>query len=243
VPVSAPAQRFATVHYYQQGPVALGYESQALAGYKAGFGSQYFGSQSYGAVPNVYYNTPSNAVLLNGEGLKTAEQLAVTGSKVSYGSSGFAAPAYGNGFYGAYSGPASFYSSTSSPASFYSSTSSPASFYSSTSSPASFYSSSTPASAGVFSSTASPVGFFGSNVASKGFVSSSAEPFSFGQQSLFGSSTPNPFESFPAGLASSDAFKSDSSADSVSADTVTIGAAKGQEKVESKTEDSTAEKK
>jgi len=55
VPVAAPAQRFATVHYYQQSPIALGYESnQALigqSGYKAfssglaqGTGSAFYSS-------------------------------------------------------------------------------------------------------------------------------------------------------------------------------------------------------
>jgi len=216
VPVAAPAQRFATVHYYQQSPVALGYES----GYKA------IGGQSIDGVPNVYYNTPANAVILNNQNLKSAEQLALTGSKFSYGDAN--AAAYGNAFYSSTSSPASFYSSTSAPVS--------SSVFSSTVSPISTY-----------SSTASPFGAFGSNFAQDGFVSSSAAPFDYSQQSFFGSSTPAPFNSFSAGSSSADAsslFKS-ANFDSVGQQTIAIGgsSSKVEEKVESKTEDSNVVKK
>jgi hypothetical protein len=206
----------------------LGYESsQAIAGQS---GYKAFASQSIDGVPNVYYNTPSNAVILNGQNLKTPEQLALTGTRFSYG--GIAPATYGNAFYSSTSSPASFYSSTSSPASFYSSTSAPlsSSVFSSTASPLTSY-----------SSTASPAGLFGSNFAQEGFVSSSSAPYDFGQQSFFGSSTPSPFSSFSAGSGSVDAsslFKS-ANFESAGQQTVAIGGgAKAEEKVESKTEDS-----
>ena len=69
----------------------------------------------------------------------------------------------------------------------------------------------------------SPAGFYGSNVAQEGFVGSSAAPFNFGQQSFFGSSTPAPFNTFSADLASSE-LKS-ASIGSASLDSVAIGGA------------------
>lgn len=84
VPVQTPAQRFATVHYYEQSPVSV-QSTQAVVGQSSGYES--FGVRLQNNVPNVYYNTPaSSAIPVNNQNAAGAASASNSGNAAFYSS-------------------------------------------------------------------------------------------------------------------------------------------------------------